>query len=130
MTRTRIFLMLSVLIWLPYGLFCVFQPGYLAEAAGVVGSTPTGTTEIRAMYGGLQAGIGLMCVFALMRPGFARSALPALCFLAGGLFLARLTGLVIDGSGSDYTYGTLVFESSYAIAAGWLSRGSTISNST
>ena len=126
MTGTRIYLMLSVLLWLPYGLFCVFQPGYLSEAAGVVGSTPTGTTEIRAMYGGLQAGIGVMCGFALLRPNFAQPALTALCFLVGGLFLARLTGFVIDGSGSQYTYGTLVFESSYAIAAGWLARGSTL----
>jgi hypothetical protein len=122
MNGTKIYLSLSVLLWLPYGLFCVFQPGYLAEIAGVVGSTPTGTTEIRAMYGGLQAGIGLMCVFALMRPNFVQPALTALCFLVGGLFLARLSGFLIDGSGSEYTYGTLVFESTYALAAGLLAR--------
>lgn len=125
MTGTKIYLMLSVLLWLPYGIFCVFQPGYLGEIAGVVASTPTGTTEIRAMYGGLQAGIGIMCVFALLRPSFAQPALVALCCLAGGLFLARLSGFVIDGSGSEYTYGTLVFESTYALSAGLLARGST-----
>jgi hypothetical protein len=124
MTGTKIFLILSVLVWLPYALFCVFVPSYVAEVAGVVGSTPTGTTEIRAMYGGLQAGIGAMCVFALVRPGFAPSALTALCFLASGLFLARLIGFAIDGSGSDYTHGALVFESIYALAAGFLSRRS------
>lgn len=120
MTGTRIFLVVSVLLWLPYGLYCTFAPGYLGEVAGVVGSTATGITEIRAMYGGLQAGLGAMCLFALMRPEFARSALIALCFLAGGLFLARAIGFTLDGSGSGYTYGALVFESSYAVIAGYM----------
>ncbi|MCH7598442.1 MAG: DUF4345 domain-containing protein [Myxococcales bacterium] len=127
MSGTRIYLILSALIWLPYGLFCVFQPETLADIAGVVGTTPTGTTEIRAMYGGLQAGVGVICVIALMRPDFARSALITLCCLAGGLFLARFSGFLIDGSGSQYTYGALVFESTYALAAGYLARGSTVS---
>jgi hypothetical protein len=124
-TGTRILLIVSVLIWLPYGLYCTFAPGYLAEAAGVVGSTPTGVTEIRAMYGGLQAGVGAMCLFALMRPDFARSALIALCFLTGGLFVARFTGFVLDDSGSTYTHSTLVFESGYALIAGYMAWGPT-----
>jgi hypothetical protein len=123
-TGTRILLILSVLIWLPYGLYCTFVPGYLSEAAGVVGATPTGITEIRAMYGGLEAGVGAMCLFALLRPNFARSALIAVCFLTGGLFLARVIGFALDDSGSSYTYATLVFESSYALIAGVLARSS------
>ena len=31
----RAFLALATLIWLPYGIFCFFQPGFLADAAGV-----------------------------------------------------------------------------------------------
>jgi ABC-type thiamin/hydroxymethylpyrimidine transport system permease subunit len=118
----KIFLGCSVLLWLPYGVFCAFEPGYLAEVAGVVAATPTGTTEIRAMYGGLQAGIGALCAFALFRPDFARSALVVLCFLAAGLFTARFAGFLLDASGSPYTYGTLVFESSYALVCGYLLR--------
>jgi hypothetical protein len=54
----RIFLGLSALIWLPYGLLCFFQPAGLAESAGVTFTNATGATELRAMYGGLQAAIG------------------------------------------------------------------------
>jgi hypothetical protein len=32
----RVFLAVSALVWLPYGIFCFLQPGYLAEAAGEV----------------------------------------------------------------------------------------------
>ena len=55
MLAVRIFLALSALIWLPYGVFCLIQPQFLAGAAGVAFTSPTGSTEIRAMYGGLSA---------------------------------------------------------------------------
>ena len=117
MTATRVYLVLSVLIWLPYGLYCAFMPGYLDGAAGVVGATPTGTTEIRAMYGGLQASIGVFCAFALWRPEHARSVILALAFLMSGLFSVRFLGFLVDSSASDYTNGVLVFEFLYAAAS-------------
>ncbi|MEZ7981490.1 MAG: DUF4345 family protein [Myxococcota bacterium] len=115
MTTTKIYLAISVLIWLPYGLYCAFAPEYLESAAGVMATTPTGTTEIRAMYGGLQASIGMMCAAALVRADLARSAVLALAFLTSGLFLVRVAGFLIDGSASEYTNGVLVFEGSYAL---------------
>jgi hypothetical protein len=117
MTATKLFLGFSVLLWLPYGLFCTFVPGYLGEVAGVLGESPTGATEIRAMYGGLQAGIGSLCLFALIRPAQIRNALVTLCFLTGGLFVARFIGFLIDQSASGYTYGTLIFESANTLVA-------------
>ena len=114
MQANRIYLAISVFIWLPYGLYCLFMPSYLDGAAGVVGATPTGTTEIRAMYGGLQASIGVMCAVALMRMEIARSAMTAMAFLLSGLFIARLIGFAMDGSGSEYTHGVLVFEGLYS----------------
>ena len=115
MTTTKIYLAISVLIWLPYGLYCAFTPEYLEGAAGVMATTPTGTTEIRAMYGGLQASIGMMCAAALVRADLARSAVLALAFLTSGLFLVRVAGFLLDGSASEYTNGVLVFEGSYAL---------------
>jgi hypothetical protein len=50
----RAFLVCSVLVWLPYGIYCFLVPGALADYAGVVGATATGSTELRAMYGGLD----------------------------------------------------------------------------
>jgi hypothetical protein len=122
MLATRLFLGFSVLVWLPYGLFCVFQPGYLDEAAGLLARSPTGTTEIRAMYGGLQAAIGAFCLTALLRPTLRPTALLFVCYLTGGLFIARLLGLAMDGGGSGYTYGALGFELLSTLLAGVLSR--------
>ena len=122
MTATKVYLVLSVLLWVPYGIYCLIVPAHLAGAAGVVAATPTGTTEIRAMYGGLQAAIGVMCAVALARSEIARSAMLAIAFLVSGLFLARISGFFIDSSASDYTNGVLVFEGSYALVTIFLLR--------
>jgi hypothetical protein len=118
----RIFLALSGLVWLPYGIFCFFQPGYLEQAAGIVATTATGTIELRAMYGGLQAGFGAFALVAALRAAFVRPALIAACFLFAGLATARLLGSIAVGELSPYTAFALCFEwGSLAIAA-WLLR--------
>jgi hypothetical protein len=113
----RLFLGISVLIWFPYGLFCFLQPSFLGQVAGVVARSTTATTELRAMYGGLQTGIGLLCLAAFLRKSFVDSALLALAFLCAGLFTARLAGLFIDGSVSGYTAGALLFEMVFTASA-------------
>ena len=106
----RVFLGLSALLWLPYGVYCFLAPGSLADAAGVAYHSQTGATELRAMYGGLQAALGLLAGLAVVRDGLRRSALVALAFLAGGLATARAAGVVLDGDLSSYTAVGLGFE--------------------
>lgn len=106
----KAFLGFSALVWLPYGIYCFTTPSFLDGAAAIVAQSATGTTELRAMYGGLQAGIGLLCLVALLRPAFVRPAVVMLAFLTSGLFLTRLGGVVLDGGLSGYTAGGLFFE--------------------
>lgn len=110
MNPTRIFLGLSVLIWLGYGAYCFLFPETLTEAAGLVASTPTALTELRAMYGGLQMGLGMIALLALLREELVRPALFALATVSIGLFSTRLMGAVIDAGFSEYTNGALAFE--------------------
>jgi hypothetical protein len=107
---TRIFLFLSVLVWLPYGIYCFLQPGALAESAGVAFTSDTGNVEIRAMYGGLQAAIGALALAGLLRPALARTAMVALLALALGLGGSRVLAAVMVGDWSQYTIGALIFE--------------------
>lgn len=116
----RIFLAISTLIWLPYGVYCFVHPGYLGEAAGVISMTATGMTELRAMYGGLQVGIGLLALAGLLHDSFRRHALVMLAFLCGGLCSTRIAGAVLDGGFSSYTASALVFEVGSTVAAVWL----------
>ncbi len=113
----RWFLAASVLIWLPYGLWCFLDPGTLAGSAGVTATTPTGVTELRAMYGGLQMAIGLLAAAGVAHASARRPALLALAFLAGGLAVSRLIGGILDDSFSAYTTGATIFEFVTAVLA-------------
>ena len=119
----RIYLGLSALVWLPYGLFCLLQPGFLEGAAGVSGLDATGSTELRAMYGGLQAALGVLAGAAFLRPALRGSAVLTLALLSTGLLLGRLVGVALDGGLSGYTGGALVFELASAGFAWWLVSG-------
>lgn len=121
----RWFLIASTLVWLPYGLYCWAQPGYLHDAAGVAIASQTGRTELRAMYGGLQAAIGLLTLLGILRPSLTATALTAVGTLCSGLFLARLSGVLLDGGVSAYTAFALVFESASALGGLSLARRTT-----
>lgn len=114
---TRLFLALSALLWLPYGLYCFMKPDSLAETAGVTFTTSIGSTELRAMYGGLQAAMGALAGLGALRAGFTRSALLVLAFLTAGLATARMAGLALDGGFSNYTAMGLGFEIASAVAS-------------
>ena len=81
-----------------------------AEITGLAFRNPRGHTEARAMYGGLQAGIGVMTGLAVFRAELRRPALLTLLFLASGLGIARLLGVAIDAEVSAYTGIALAFE--------------------
>lgn len=124
MIAVRLFLGFSALVWLPYGVYCFFDPSFLEQAAGIVGHSATAMTELRAMYGGLEAGIGTLCLCALFRRSLVQPALLMLCFICGGLALTRPAGLFLDGSASAYTFFALALEVPSAVIAILLARKS------
>jgi len=119
---TRIFLGFSALIWLPFGIYCFFQPGYFAEAAGVAFTTPTGATDMRATYGGLTTAIGALTLTGALRPAFSRQALLLLASACAGLGGARLLGVALDGGLSAWTVQALVLELGTVALGAWLLR--------
>jgi hypothetical protein len=120
---TRVFLVLSALVWLPYGIYCFLEPGSLAAGAGIAAATPTGTVELRAMYGGLQIAIGALAALGAGRPALARPACITLACLCSGLGVSRLLASLAAGPPSSYTALALVFEwTSAAVALALLAR--------
>ena len=107
---TRGYLVVSVLVWLGYGLYCFFAPATVEQAAGLVIGSSVARTEVRAMYGGLQIAIGVMALAALLRPALVRPTLLCLAFLVTGLAVTRALGAVMDGSFGQYTTGAIFFE--------------------
>jgi hypothetical protein len=116
MLAARIFLALCAVLWLPYGLLCLVDPGSLADAAGVAAASATGTIELRAMYGGLQAAVGALALAGAVRPALATHALLALGTLAAGLGVARFGAAAAAGVFESYTLGALGLEWAMLVA--------------
>lgn len=106
----RIFLAIFGLFSLPYGLYCFLQPGFLADFAGVGSLSTTGTIELRAMYGGLQAGFGALALFGALRPAYAPTILLATAFQCAGLGSFRLMAALGASEFSAYTTQGIAFE--------------------
>ena len=59
----------------------------LSDAASVSAVSATGTTELRAMYGGLQGAIGVLAITAFFTPTLVNPFLVALITISVGLLL-------------------------------------------
>jgi hypothetical protein len=111
------YLIFTLMVWLPWGLVCIFDTQTIAEIIGVTSVNPTGNTDIRAMYGGVQLGVGLMAALALYDGAYFRNLLVTLAFLGSCLALSRSYGIVVDGSGTLYTWGVVGYEYFAAFSA-------------
>ena len=115
----KVILWVSALAFIPYGLLCLFSPTVPADFAGLAIISGDGFAEMGAMYGGLQTGYGLFCLWGALRGDLYRPALLSLLLLVGGLALGRLystlTGIEPVGG---YTWGAMAFEFLMAILAG------------
>lgn len=118
----KIFLFVAGGIWLAYGGYLIIWPEALAPMAGVQATSTTGTIELRATYGGLLAGVGVLAIAAGLAPALRRSGLAALAFLSTGVGGARFVSAVIAGEFSRYTIQGLTLELLLAIIAVWLLR--------
>ena len=107
---SRVFLGLSALMWLPYGLLCLARPSFLEGTAGVAATNATGTVELGAMYGGLQIAIGVLCALGCRSIAWRATALTTIGMLTAGLGLGRLAGVAAGGGMSSYTAAALAIE--------------------
>lgn len=107
----RVFLVFVGLVFAGYGVACAWDPELPARLAGLAVQNGDGYAELGAMYGGLQLGVGLFCIYAGFKTGLVR---PALILLLLGIgFLAALRGasaLRSEDFISSYTWGALAFE--------------------
>ena len=121
MKYAKPYIIFTVLVWLPWGLICIFNTDIILEIIGVTSIHPTGNTDVRVMYGGVQFAVGLMAAFALHDGRYFEKLLWALAFLGSCMATTRFYGLLVDGSGTVYTWGVLAYEAfAGASAIVWL----------
>jgi hypothetical protein len=111
----RAVLAVVAIIFIPFGVWALWDPGAVAGLTQVQLPTPTAIADGRAVYGGLTLGLGVFFALCAMRPELVQPGLWAVLLTVAGPFLGRLAGVIADGAGTAETYRTLVWE--FAIAA-------------
>ena len=116
---TIFFLRFIGVVFASYGAYLCFDPNYLIELLEIGDSVPA-KVEVRAMYGGLQLGVGLLLLWGAQRSAIEQKMACAVliaCFagLAGG----RAVGLLLDGQDS-YNLAALIFESASLLISVYL----------
>lgn len=109
MTFGRLVLGITGALFAGYGLACLFAPGIVAAYSGIVLPDASARTEVVAMYGGLQTGIGALFLHGAARPAHLPATLVAMVVVLASLGLARLFGLLVNGA-TEYNVGAVFFE--------------------
>jgi len=122
MTAPRLILALSALAFLAFGLAFLVSPAPMAALVHITVLSPTAHTEIRAMYGGLEIGLGVVLLTLLGRQDHVVVGLRVALFAFAGMALGRLAGLVVDGVWQPVMWLLLAIEVAAAALVVWALR--------
>lgn len=113
MTLIRAFLWFNLVMSVFFGGLYLFDPSIMAEPMGVTSTSPAGTNDLRATYGGFQLGVGVFLWWCLRDASRHGAGLVGLAAVIGGLGACRAIGLAVDGV-SGTMLGATLFELSWA----------------
>lgn len=115
MTPARI-LAVAVGVYLLAGAAFVVAPDALFALLGQPLATGAARVDVRAVYGGLQLGLGGWLAVAARRPASVRAGVGV---AGAGLAAGRGVGIVIDGLDGPLIAGLLAAEITGAAICGW-----------
>ena len=95
MTFARGVLGVSALIWAAFAVWLFVDPTRLS-GVGIPADNPAARAEVRAFYGGLEAGVALFLAWSARRPGRYRAGLMLALAAVAGCGIARLTGIALE----------------------------------
>lgn len=105
----RIYLGVVGGIFAASGLFACMDPQAVAGFFGIAAVDASGETEIRAMYGGLVLGVGLLMLAGIRSSNLALAGLACMVFAVGPLMLTRLVNeAFFGGPGIDASQGIAI----------------------
>jgi hypothetical protein len=77
-----------------FGAALVARPEKILRTIGIKANQPVGRTELRAMYGGMELGLGAFFTMAAFKPEWRRPALMAIVCGIGGLGATRIASAI------------------------------------
>jgi hypothetical protein len=97
MTQWRLVLAFVALVFIGFGFAFLYNPVEMAAIASITLPTPAARTDVRAMYGGLEFGVGVFLLLCALRREFVRIGLFAAACALVSMATARSVGLLLDG---------------------------------
>ena len=97
MAPWRLLLALIALSYLGFGFVFLFNPNEMAAILGLGLAVDGARTDFRAMYGGLEIGIGAFLLICALRREFVRVGLFAGACVLMAMATSRSVGLLLDG---------------------------------
>lgn len=106
----RAFLWVTAAVFIAFGLWGLLSPAAMVENFGISLNSGDGKTMVRASYGGILIGEGLLFSWCALRQNRVRLGLAAVAILTAPILLSRLLGMAIDGAASPYHKAYVVIE--------------------
>jgi hypothetical protein len=89
-------LALGALGFIGFGLAFLLAPGLLGLVE-LDASTPSARSDVRAVYGGIELGVGAFLAVCARRAPWQRAGLTAQALMLGGAALGRVASVAADG---------------------------------
>lgn len=102
-------LALAALGFVGFGLAFLVAPDLLA-LVDLAPTTSAARSDVRAIYGGMELGVGVLLALAARRPAWWRLGLTAQALTLGGAAVGRLVGVALDGTPRALTGGFAALE--------------------
>lgn len=107
----KVFILLSALIFLCYGLgFVLFPEALSLYVTDTSPTTSSGIIDMRATYGGMSVGFGLLLVEISRHYKLLTIGVKALILVVGGMAFGRIIGIIQDGTPNTLMYIYLALE--------------------
>ncbi len=107
----KILVQLTGLFFMGYGIgFALFPVEMANYITGASPSTASGLMDLRATYGGMTAGVGLVLLLLAAQKEHLAFALLTIAIILLFMAISRAFGMVIDGPANGFMYGYLVAE--------------------
>jgi len=122
----RMFLACAGLLYLALAVWCALKPAAAAQTVGLQLLSGSGQSEFLTVYGGLEAGLGVMLLIPLLWPDLIRSALMNSTVIHGCLLAFRVAGFFLFSGISSTTRNLAIGEGVLFVCSGlllWTHRG-------
>ncbi|ROU01461.1 DUF4345 domain-containing protein [Marinobacter sp. R17] len=121
MSLEAAFVRLNAAIFAVYGIAFIALPETLSRmVTGEIPASATGLTDMRATYGGMSLGIGIVLLILTLKTETLRLGVLGVVILMLCMAGGRSVGLVIDGVASQTMVTYLMLELAMAALAFWV----------